>query len=267
MAPPLYPFGPQLLAITNWNNSGVQCFEAGQSAEAMARFRCALNLVTSSSSTTSNGHDENHQDIMQSSAILPLSPQPPIESTTPLRKARHFLRSDESVNQFVYAHPIELDTNPCAYSSAPMVNHMILSAIIIWNMAVVFHANSGVPAHGRDPSSNDKDTRRLHKAYSLYLNSLSLVDQLLEHGSYGNAVVDLFAQALLFNLWDCCKRLKLDAQSAEWNCRLLRYSVSIRQHYEDAPDALEVLQIQTRQFVVNTILGDHMISRGVAAAA
>mmetsp|Transcript_114223 Transcript_114223/g.170871 ORF Transcript_114223/g.170871 Transcript_114223/m.170871 type:complete len:156 (-) Transcript_114223:155-622(-) len=154
--------------------------------------------------------------------------------------------------------------NPGAYSSAPMVNHMILSAIIIWNMGVVFHAKCG----SDQSPPNEKDTRRLQKAYSLYVNSLSLVDQLVEHGSYGNAVVDLFAQSLLFNLWDCCKRLNLEALSEEVNGRLLRYSASIQRHYDDAPDALEILQTQTRQFVVNAILGrNQMLSGGVAAAA
>jgi hypothetical protein len=269
--PAPYPFRDQLFVITNWNNTGVQCFESGHCAEAMARFRYALNLVTGPSSASSDSHAIGQAAGESSSAKLPLSPQPPIESTTPLRKARNFLQSDESTNQFVYAHPIELDVNPGAYSSAPMINHMILSAIIIWNMGVVFHSKSGFPpppgGDGEQESDDSRDTRRLHKAHSLYMNSLSLVEQLLEHGSYGNAVVDLFAQALLFNLWDCCKRLNWESESDEWSGRLMRYSVSIRGYYGDSPDALAILQAQARQFAVNTILGDHMISHCVAAAA
>jgi hypothetical protein len=186
----------------------------------------------------------------------------------PLRKAKHFLRRDESNNQFVYAHPIELDTSPGAYSSAPMINHMILPAIIIWNMGVVLHAKSGFPPQNTSSGeADDRDTRCLNKAYSLYMNSLSLVGQLLERGSYGNAVVDLFAQALLFNLWDCCKRLKWNSEAEDWNGRLMWYSMSTRRQYGDAPDVLTILQVQARQFAVNTILGDHIISMGVAAAA
>jgi hypothetical protein len=116
--------------------------------------------------------------------------------------------SERDIDDFKHSQTIEVVATPIAYSEIPLTNQVILSAMIIFNLALIYHVKS------------DNQAERLRKAQSLYQSSWRLVQHVLEEGSKGNPVVDLFAQALLNNLGECSHKLHDYAHGRRDYCNL-----------------------------------------------
>ncbi len=169
-----------------------------------------------------------------------------INPCAPILKAK--LPNDDAsmdVQSFLcFTQAMEIVDSPTAYSTNPMANEVVLSAMIIWNMAVVYHF-----------TSCGDDNNRLTKAHSLYLKCWNLVEFLVYDGSNGNPMMDFFTQALLNNLGCCCEQLALHDDAQMWSDHLISYAQSMGfYHADDSSDVSTRLQEQTNHFVLNAIM-------------
>jgi tetratricopeptide (TPR) repeat protein len=227
--------------VVDWNNRGVAHFEDGGFPQAMALFRDALQCATTGDNaptSTSTSRSSSTHEIRRMSAIQVTN------SCTPVFKASIKQDGNKDIDDFKHSQAIEVVATPNAYSDDPLTNQVILSAMIIWNLALIYHVKS------------DNQTERLLKAQSLYQSSWRLVQHVLEQGSKGNPVVDLFAQALLNNLGECSHKLQDYAQTRFWSEKLLKFAHSIPSSpssYED-PAIATILQKQSYQFVLSATM-------------
>lgn len=229
-----------LSKVVQLNNFGVQCFEAKDYLGAINRFREALEWISSPvfHSETVNV-DEQHICSSQSACSCTINP------CAPILKAK--VPSDDTctdVQSFLcFTQAMEIVDSPTAYSTNPMANEVLMSAMMIWNMAVVYHCTS---------RGNDS---RLSRAYSLYLKSWNLVEYIVDHGSNGNPMMDFFTQALLNNLGCCCQELGLYSNAQMWSDHLISYAQSMGFYLvDDSSDVSMRLQEQTNHFVLNAIM-------------
>jgi hypothetical protein len=234
---------PSMLSfVVDWNNRGVAHFEDGGLPQAMALFRDALQCATASDTTptgTSRSSGSNTNEMRKNMSAFQVT-----NSCTPVFKASMNQDSEKDIDDFKHSQAIEVVATPNAYSEDPLTNQVILSAMIIFNLALIYHVKSGNQAE------------RLRKAQSLYQSSWRLVQHVLEEGSKGNPVVDLFAQALLNNLGECSHKLHDYAQTRFWSERLLKFAHSIPSSpscYED-PTIATILQKQSYQFVLSATM-------------
>jgi len=219
------------------NNLGVQYFEAKNYQGAVDLFRDALERITSPI------RDVGRKCQERSLAEQPTSSTNPF---TPILKAK--IPNDECVNDSQYSlcfsQALEVTELSGAYSGNQMVNEAFLSAIIIWNLGLVYHCTS----FGRED--------RLRRASTLYLKSWSLVEAFVSSGSSGNLVVDFFIQALLNNLGSCFQQLDHVQDTRLWSDHSILYAQSIAASLPDEPmdTVSERLQEQTNNFVLNAIM-------------
>ena len=218
------------------NNLGVRNFEAKNYQAAADLFRDAVEWMISP--VRENGRKHQSRSLLEQATSFSSNP------FTPILKAKK--PSDDCVNdsQHFLCFSQALEVTEGAYSSDQMVNEVFLSAIIIWNMGLVYHCTS----HDRED--------RLRRASTLYLKSWSLVEAFVSRGSSGNLMVDFFTQALLNNLGSCFQQLDHVQDARMWSDHLISYAQSIAASFPDEPlDAVsERLQEQTNNFVLNAIM-------------
>jgi hypothetical protein len=176
--------------------------------------------------------------------------------------------SETSSLGLLYTQPIEVIGTPQAYSKDSEASQVILSAMIIWNMAMICH----LKGYTTTASADHKDAnRQFRMARSLYIDCLTLVQHILERGSNGNPTVDLFLQALLNNLGDCCWQLQEYYEAGVWARALLSYarsSLGSAPHQEEEDSSiLATLKEQTRLFALNAVTLLHIRPSHLAAAA
>jgi hypothetical protein len=181
---------------------------------------------------------------------------------------QHYPQHSETSRQgLLYTQPIEVIGTPQAYSKDSEESQEILSAMIIWNMAMICHLK------GYTTTSADHHkgaNRQLRMARSLYIDCATLVQHILEQGSNGNPTVDLFLQALLNNLGDCCWQLEEYHEAGIWARALLSYarsSLGSAPHQEEDPSILATWEEQTRLFALNAVTLLHIRPSHLAAAA
>jgi hypothetical protein len=225
--------------VAEFNNLGVQYFEAQNYQAAVDLFRNALEWITSPLR-------ESDEICLPRSPAIHTSTRVVTNLFTPILKAK--VPSDDCTNDsqpfLRFSQALEVTDFKEAYSENQMVNEVILSAIIIWNMGLVYHCTS----RGIDD--------RLRRANALYLKSWSLVESFVSNGSCGNLMVDFFTQALLNNLGSCCQERDHVHDARMWSDHLICYAQSITASFpEEATDAASVrLQEQTNNFVLNAIM-------------
>jgi tetratricopeptide (TPR) repeat protein len=247
-----------LSQVVELNNLGVVYFEARQFPQALTLFRDALQLIITPGTPAS-----------QASPLPPSQQRQQVNPCTPILKAaahQHRISDMGGDDASQHMQAIEIVPTPKAYSEDPLASQTIVASMVIWNLALVYHITS------------NHNQARLQKAYSLYKKSWILVQPLiLEHYHQQNAtttnhpVVDLFVQALLNNLADCCQQLHNYEHAELWSERLLSYAGSISAANAAAatsdPTILAILQEQTDQFVLNAIMRLQCRPSHLAAAA
>jgi hypothetical protein len=241
-----------MLKVVEQNNLGVQFYEARNYHAAVNFFRGALESITSPSVEGATSLPAPPQQCLSGAIDVAVNP------CAPILKAQ--LPSEDSptdVQTFhCFSQAMEIVPSPTAYSENPMANEMIISAIVIWNMAVVYHCTSKGAGN------------RLRRAYALYLKSWSLVENLVFHGSRGNSMIDFFTQALLNNLGGCCQELGDLSDSRFWSDQLIAYAQSVGSPMPDETSEVSTrLQEQTNHFVLNAIMRLQCRPSHLAAAA
>ena len=218
-----------LSKVVQLNNFGVTCYENKDYQRAVILFREALKWISSPAFLVETVAPE-------SSVVDPFAPilkaKVPCDETC--TDVQSFLRFNQAM---------EIVDFQIAYSVNPMANEVLLSAMIIWNMAVVYNCTSC------------GDRNKLTKSYALYIKSWNLVEYLVYKGSNGNPMMDFFTQALLNNLGCCCQELDLHAEAQMWSDQLISYAQSMGlYHADDSSDVSTKLQEQTNHFVLNAIM-------------
>jgi tetratricopeptide (TPR) repeat protein len=232
------------------NNVGVAYLESGDLKKALEFFRDALRqtmgelrpappaaapapaaLTGSSRSTSGN----NGGAIQAEYLALPRSEQKPQSS------------SNSNVCPFVHAQGFGIVGTPGSYSPDPLINTTVISTIVIFNLAAVYHLKG---LHEKALSD-----RRLLKAHSLYEKAnVLLTDAGVTYGFTGNAVVDLLSMALSNNLAHVCHELGQYDRSRSHFDSLIRFALTVipsryGDHYVGS-----VLDQQKSNFLLNAII-------------
>jgi hypothetical protein len=177
-------------AVAQLNNLGVACLDNLDLREALDLFRDALKYHLGNVEPADDlaravpVSDKVHSDNAPQSRH-PLDPS----KISPLS----YVWDTPSSAQFVYARGINIVASPTAYSPDVFVNATIVSSIIIFNLAAVYHLK-GVEECG------DRDAR-MSKARLRYDKSdLLLKDAGVPMSSTGNPAIDMLSMALFKNL-------------------------------------------------------------------
>jgi hypothetical protein len=238
------------------NNIAVDHFEAGNFAQALVLFRDAYHGFSRVGAIA-------QEDNFLPTTILGRVTDP----QTPLRNASRRLvekrKSNSSEDGFLYEYPFQVVATPKAYSSDPAVNQAILSAMVAWNMALVYHLNRKIGGN---------QVKNLRKAYAMYHHSWGLIQShVLVEGRRrsGSPMADLFAQALMNNLADCAWQLQKYDDARSWTQRLVTYSRSIPilpyKNYD--PNVTPTLRELTFQFCLNALMMLEAVPTYVAQCA
>lgn len=235
-------------SVVERNNTGVAFFESKKYSQALTLFLDALKCISSPAPVATISHKEVRQTIPITNPFIPIlkARLPCVEDVTDIQ------------GLLVYTQAIEIVSTPKAYDSNPLINDAFVSAMVIWNMALVYQCTSLGHEH------------RMEKSYLLYYKGWKLVESYICHGSLGNPMVDFFVLALLNNLGWCCQELGECENAKIWSNHLITYaqsSTSVRPVEMNDQDLSFVLQEQTNNFVLNAIMRLQCRPSFLAAAA
>eukprot|EP00429_Kryptoperidinium_foliaceum_P008190 CAMPEP_0176006388 /NCGR_PEP_ID=MMETSP0120_2-20121206/2694_1 /TAXON_ID=160619 /ORGANISM="Kryptoperidinium foliaceum, Strain CCMP 1326" /LENGTH=242 /DNA_ID=CAMNT_0017339121 /DNA_START=124 /DNA_END=852 /DNA_ORIENTATION=- len=239
--------------VVQMNNLGVIHFEAKNYQNAISLFHGALQGITAPSMAAGNECSGVCCNDMDTGSCVAGN-----TSCVPILKAK--VPCDEDLTDshlfLSFTQSMEIDSSPTAYSDNPLVSEVLMSAIIIWNMALVYHYTSR------------GNLSQLKKAYALYLKSWKLVEHIVCHGSRGNPMVDFFTEALLNNLGSCCQELDHESDARMWSDHLISYAQSIASSLQDVRTEISKrLEEQVNNFVLNAIIRLQCRPSFLAAAA
>jgi hypothetical protein len=236
--------------VAQLNNLGVACLDNLDLRAALDLFRDALKY---------------HVGDMQPADDLERAPPVPIpvpvpgeahsdnapQSKHPLDPSKisplSYVWDTPSSVQFVHARGINVIASPTAYSPDVFVNATIVSSIIIFNLAAVYHLK-GLEECG------DRDAR-LSKARLLYDKSDHLLkDAGVPMNSTGNPVIDMLSMALFNNLAHASFELACYADSRTYFDLLIRFSLTVvPSRYDDAYIG-SLLDQEKSSFLLNAII-------------
>lgn len=211
------------------NNSGVACLQAGDLATSLDLFRRALQA------TIGALHPGDGPSVEQ----VPR----PIERVV----TQETVLADSLVNScHVYTRAINLIPMDAAYSQDSLVNTTIVSSIILFNLALVYHVK------GLEGFDNWCQAR-IFKARSLYLKSRTL---LAEAGvslasSMGHPVIDILSMALFNNLGQCAFQLSEYEESQAHFDQLVAFAASVQSVQEYDPETSALLSWHKNMFITN----------------
>jgi hypothetical protein len=224
------------------NNEGVYYFLRGELSVSLARFRSALEATIGSLDPT----DSQNPSTPSS---RPLASCPVAMQQVPCNVGRPVFQLDEASSGLqAYNRAINLALTPCAYSSDPLINATVVSSIILFNLALVYHLK------GLEGSDNISHSR-LISAKSLYMKSRALLDEagFSSTCSSGLPVVDILTMAIFNNLGQIAFILVDYEQSQTFFDSLVVFCSTVRpqDHQEDNDGAL--LDLHISAFLVNAI--------------
>lgn len=233
------------------NNLGVQVLDSGDLRRALELFREALrytmgDLHPMESAPPCNQVFPNFSDCSRSAkdssshtAESPYTRQMcDLAVSPPLGKP---------CEPFVHTQGINIIPSPNAYSPDVLVNTTILSSIILFNLAIVYHL--------KGLESKSQSGERLEKARSLYLKSHVLLgDAGVPLASTSNPVIDMLSMALLNNLAQVLHELSHYEESRQSFDQLIRFALTIvPTNYGDALIG-SIIDQQKSNFLLNAII-------------
>jgi len=259
-----------LAAASLENNVAVSYLEHGDLKKALDLFRSALRRTMGDTRPgpppllpppmvaaplpdapdNSNGHPDNTGGAASSISGSVYGGEETSSTNTaaaaaaPRAKAPEF---NNSATPFIHAQGFGVVGTPGAYSPDPLINTTVVSTLVIFNLALVYHVK-GI----HEKALNEA---RLYKAHSLYIKAhLLLVDAGVSYGSTGNAVVDLLSMAVCNNLAHVCYELSRYEESRAHFDSLIRFALSvIPQRYGDRYVG-SVMDQQKSNFLLNAII-------------
>jgi tetratricopeptide (TPR) repeat protein len=130
-----------------------------------------------------------------------------------------------------------------------LINSTIVSAIIIFNLSIVYHLK------GLEGGSGSISSMRLRKARALYQKSQNLlIDAGVPLGATGNPVIDVLSMALFNNLAHVAFELSSYEESRQFFDFLIRFALTVvPSKYGDAFVAA-LLDQQKSSFLLNAII-------------
>jgi len=155
---------------------------------------------------------------------------------------------------FAFIRPINLIPSSQAYSQDRIVNLSVASAIIMFNMAIIYHLG-GLP----EDESNDRFTahhENLSIAQRLYQHALKLLDRIPGFGtstSVGNAVIDLITMAIHNNLAQAAFSFQDYQQSKEHCKHLFARCTSVRPETYENHETAAILAWYRATFCMNIL--------------
>lgn len=155
---------------------------------------------------------------------------------------------------FAFIRPINLILSSEAYSQDRIVNLSVASAIIMFNMAIIYHLG-GLP----EDESNDRFTahnENLTIAQRLYQHALKLLDRIPAFGtstSVGNAVTDLITMAIHNNLAQAAFSFQNYQQSKEHCKHLFARCTSVRPEAYENHETAAILTWYRATFCMNIL--------------
>ena len=213
------------------NNAGVACLDSGKTLQALNLFREALTHTM----VQLRKPDSLPGSLHATNTCQSTSESLPFESTlTPdfMSLFPGICEGSQNWVPFIHARAMRIIANHGAYAKDPMVNATLNSAIIIFNLAVVYH----VKAVGESVSQGP----RLCKAKSLYEKSyLLLADCNVLACAGGNPTIDLLSMALLNNL------AQITYELTEYDSSQLYFQELVRFAHSVSPDAYGNCSIAT----------------------
>ena len=237
-------------ATADLNNAAVAHFDNGDIGKAFELFRGALQQTM----------DGNFRP--QPPAALPPATGPPQQeqgpspssgdgSTGPVTPQGRNSRADYCQNipsmPFIHAKSFGIVGTPGAYSPDPLINTTIVSTLVVFNLALLYHIEGS-----HEKALTD---RRLCKAHALYARAhLLLHDAGVFSGCTGNAVVDLLSLAVSNNLAHVCHELADYEQSRALFDALIRFALTVVPTRYGDRYVGAVMEEQKSNFLLNAII-------------
>jgi tetratricopeptide (TPR) repeat protein len=240
-----------LPVVAQLNNLGVAFLDTGDLPQALQLFRDALMH------TVGNMQPIEHE-MSPPVAARPVPGKPQDDIASPIKQgvdqsnlipssSARYAWDAPSASQFVHARGINVIASSTAYSPDVFVNSTVVSSIIIFNLAVVYHLN-GLEECG-DRSA------RLRKAMLLYDKSdLLLKDAGVPLSSTGNPVIDMLSMALFNNLAQASFELGGYDESRRYFDKLILFTLTVvPSRYDDAYIG-SLLDQEKSNFLLNAII-------------
>ncbi|GKY97754.1 hypothetical protein MPSEU_000733600 [Mayamaea pseudoterrestris] len=229
------------------NNEGVFYFQQGELAASLAKFRSALELTIGSLEPTVTPATESSQSCGRDAPSRSVNQHRPREGNSSIDFVSILPVEDVMSGLQTYNRPINLVATPAAYSSDPLVNATVVSSIILFNLALVYHLKG---LEGSDDTSRS----RLLSAQSLYTKSRALLEEagFSSYQSCGHPVVDILIMAILNNQGQLTFSL-LDYEQSQkfFDCLVVFCSTVRPQDHQQDDGAL--LEWHMSAFLVNAI--------------
>ena len=147
---------------------------------------------------------------------------------------------------FIHAQGFGIVGSPGAYSPDPLINTTVISTLVIFNLAVVYHIKG---LHEKNLSD-----RRLLKAHSLYTKAHLLLHDAGVSFSTGNAVVDLLSMAVANNVANVCYELSRYDESRRYFDGLIRFALTVVPGRYGDQYVGSVMDQQKSNFLLNAII-------------
>jgi hypothetical protein len=181
-----------------YNNAGVALVGDGQLLEALNTFRQALECIMGLLGTsrvpekTLTSHVSSEIDFSRIAYSIPF----PFNHRKQTAKRSNRCKSSEDLREdtcsLLHTTPFTMDPRAGAYSEDCLLNTSVVSAIILFNLGVLYHLKS-MEGNGSE--------RKLIKARDLYEKSrILLTDAGVSLAPTGNPVVDVLYMAIMNNL-------------------------------------------------------------------
>lgn len=246
-------------AAAHLNNVGVAYLERGDLKQALEYFRDALR-ETMGELRLPPPHAASTEARAGSGVATSRSDQratPMHAEYMALPQERKSSCNNSNVTPFVHAQGFGIVGAPGSYSPDPLINTTVVSTIVIFNLAVVYHIK-GIHENALCDS-------RLRKAYALYVKAHVLLnDAGVTHVSTGNAVVDLLSMALLNNLAHVCYELHQYKECRSRFDSLIRLALTVIPSKYGDGHVGSVMDQQKSNFLLNAII---LHAPNLAAAA
>lgn len=249
-----FKFFKMLPAVAQLNNLGVTFLDAGDLHQALDLFRDALMH------TVGDVQPTDHEMVPPPVAARPISGKPQDDTASPIKQSvdqesnlipssasAQFAWDAISASQFVHARGINVIASPTAYSPDVFVNSAVVSSIIIFNLAVVYHLKGLKECGNR--------SARLSKARLLYDKSdLLLKDAGVQLSSTGNPVIDMLSMALFNNLAQVSFELGSYDESRRCFENLILFSLTVVPSRYDDSYIGSLLDQEKSNFLLNAII-------------
>lgn len=255
-----------LVVVSGLNNLGVVRLNQGDLRGALDLFRESLsytagNLRPSSTPTTAPGPSKNASptaaaDASRSTPIvphltpnasIPATPPTPAESTQP-DSAADVMKMSTTTSPFMHSKGINVLPMANAYSPDMLINTVIVSSIVVFNLAIVCHLKGLEGGHA--------SSSRLFRAKSLYERSQCLLADANVpcHYSHGNPVTDMIYMASYNNLAQLHYETAQYAESKHCFDRLIHFAETMSPaKYGDAYVG-SLMDLTKSNFLLNAII-------------